>query len=214
MRIAARCVAVWVLGLLPQELRWRQTQIAYERWASHPLPKEYLDFIRERGRMFAEFVGEPGSLVDVGCGNGLIGGMTYAQSEYVPLRKGKYRIYGIDPLPLKAPIPWIHFYEQMKCEDIDCSLIHVETATFITTFDHLEDPALCLRKLRRVGVRRIYLWETLWLRPVPGDVDHARRHTLPQLEALLGETGFKVIRRVRVDVFYDAEGWFIEAEIR
>jgi hypothetical protein len=163
--------------------------------------------------MFAEFVGDPGSIIDVGCGNGLIGGMTYAESGYAPLRKRKHIIYGIDPLPLKAPIPWVKFYEQMKCEDIDRSLIRAEAATFITTFDHLEDPALCLRVLRRIGVRRVYLWETLWLRPVPGDLDHARRYTLPQLAALLRDAGFKVTRKIRVDVLHDAEGWFIEAEL-
>ncbi len=201
-----------VMSLFPKRLRWRQTQAAYERWASKPLPKEYLDFIRLRGRMFAEFVGEAGSLVDVGCGNGIIGGMTYAESGYTPLRKGKHIIYGIDPLPLKAPIPWVNFYEQMKCEDIDYSLIHAEAATFITTFDHLEDPTLCLRKLRRVGVRRVYLWETLWLHPVGGDWHHSRRYTYPQLERILGDAGFVITRKLRVDASKTTEGWFIEAE--
>lgn len=161
--------------------------------------------------MFSDFVGEPGTIIDVGCGNGLIGGMTYEQSGYNPIRKGKHIITGIDPLPLLALIPWIHIFKQCKCEDLEG--VTAEYATIVTSFDHLEKPTLCLEKLRNIGVKKIFLWETFFKYPVKGDWHHSHRYTLEQFEDILSNSRFKVNRRLKVDILHDAEGWFIEAQV-
>jgi len=198
------------LRLLPEGLRWRQTQSAYIQWSRDKLPPEYMAYLVERGQMFAEFVGEPGPLVDVGCGNGLIGGVPYVKTGYSPIRRGCYPILGIDPLPLEAPIPWITRFKQMRCEDY--AELGYRAATFVTSFDHLRDPAVCLTRLRLYGVKKLYLWETLWRVPPGGDWHHAHRYTYVELRKLLNEMGYRIVRAVKVDENTGSGGWFIEAE--
>ncbi len=200
--------------MLPNGLRWRQTQAAYVGWADKPLSEDYMSLIRSRGDAFSEFVGEPGVIIDVGCGNGVIGGMTYEQSGYIPIHKGKHLIYGVDPLPLKAPVPWVNFYAQTRCEDIDETNIHADVATFVTSFDHLESPPICLAKLRKIGVKALYLWETLWVQPAPADWYHSCRYTYQEFVSILTDAGFRITQSVQVSSSPETEEWFIEATLK
>jgi hypothetical protein len=199
-----------VLGLkitrlfTPRSLQWAQTQKAYMRWAETPLPDEYLKMVITRGEQFRDFVGIcQGTLIDVGCGNGLFSGKTYEEVGYMPLKRGEYPIIGLDPLPQQAPIPWIDSFIQGKCEDPIPA--KAKYATFITSFDHLEDPEKCLLSLKEAGVRHIFLWETLSRVKVGGDEAHLKRYTMDELMTIMKKTDF---RSKRVQIISQTRDWF------
>lgn len=196
--------------LIPKSMLWEHTQREYEKWANTPLPENYLKLVKERGAAFQEFVGSPGTIIDVGCGNGLLSGKTYEEIGYVPLRRGVNTIYGLDPLTLKAPIPWIDQFIQGRCEDP--IPVKAEFATFVTSFDHIEDPATGLSRLKDAGVRGVFIWETLSRRRTGGDAAHLKRYTLEELTRVLESSGFFIKRFIVTDDISDWFGCFIEAE--
>lgn len=196
----------------PRGIQWENTQRDYEKWADTPLPEDYLEMVKRRGADFREFVGTPGTIIDVGCGNGLLSGKPYAETGYVPLKRGVHTIYGLDPLELKAPIPWIDEFIRGRCEDP--IPVKAEYAAFATSFDHLEDSALSLSRLVDAGVRGIFIWETLMRRRMGGDSAHLKRYTLEELTAVLDCAGFSIKRFVVTDDMKDSYWCFVEAEKR
>jgi hypothetical protein len=201
-----------LLELIPTHARWNMTQEAYEKWASQPLDENYLKMIRETGSKFKEFVGTPGTLIDVGCGNGLYSGKPYEEIGYIPIELGDYKIYGLDPLPQRHPIPWISEYIQARCEDP--ILVKAEYASFATSFDHLEDPVKCILNLKAVGVKGIYIMEALSKSSTLGDHHHIRHYTKNNIIQILEETGYKI---ERFQVNQETDSWifcFLEAKLK
>lgn len=196
-------------AFIPTERRWAEAQSRYVTWAGAPMDEKYLEYVRRVGSDFSEFVGEPTRLIDVGCGNGVFGGVSYSKAGYIPLKRGNGYILGVDPLPTVYPIPWISAFKQGKIEDMRLSGFN--EAAFVTTFDHIADPDTALNNLKLAGVKIIYLWETLYLSHNEGDRDHPHHYTYVELATLLRKYGFKFTRTEKIDGNNTSEGWFIEA---
>lgn len=170
----------------------------------------YLGYVRIMGDEFSDFVGSPTRLIDVGCGNGVFGGMSYAEAGYLPLKRRGGYILGVDPLPLVKPIPWLSEFKQGKIEELDLSGFH--EAAFVTTFDHIEDIDAALISLKGAGVKTLYIWETTHRRHTRGDVDHPHHYTYTELTTLLKIHEFKITRSDKKDENRETEGWFIEVK--
>lgn len=197
--------------LMPVEKRWRVAQARYARWANAPLSDQYLGYVQRVGSEFAAFVGEPTQLVDVGCGNGVYAGLSYAEAGYIPIHRGRGYVLGVDPLPLLQSIPWISEFKQGKIEEMKLS--GFSEASFVTTFDHIAYPNSALKSLKRAGVTKVFLWETLYKRHTSGDQDHPHHYTYAELESLFKLHGFKFTQCKVVRMGDVAEEWFIEANL-
>lgn len=174
------------------------------------MDKKYLEYVKRIGIEFSEFVGEPTRLIDVGCGNGIFGGVSYAESGYYPLKLGGGYILGVDPLEPVYPIPWVSEFRRGRIEDL--RLTGFNEATFVTTFDHISDPDVALQSIRDAGVIRICMWETLYPVSRLGDMDHPHHYTFDELCEVLRRNGYVVKRRIIVDPNPSGDGCFIEAE--
>jgi len=98
------------------ESRWVYSQKDYVKWANTPLPEEYVKQIQRLGSLFKEFIGDSKVCLDVGCGNGMLGGMTYDEIGYSYLNN---EAVGVDPLPLIARKPsWLSEYTRGLCENL------------------------------------------------------------------------------------------------
>jgi hypothetical protein len=196
---------------LPKHVKWGRTQVRYDEWSQKPLCEEYLDFIVKRGKQFSEFVGDYNRLIDVGCGNGLIGGKPYAEVGYCPIKLGGF-VLGVDPLPIIVQPPWVTEYLEARIEE--CENIVKEgkfdKATIITSLGHFENPLESLKIL--VTVHELCLWETVYRKKTLPDLYHMYRFTLKEVLSLLLKAGWTVTEKKRVDENYTAEGWFIRAK--
>ena len=165
-KLLTRTSNVFYLVLVPVGRRWENAQRRYIRWAESPMSPAYLEYVRILGEEFSAFVGIPTRMVDVGCGNGVFGGVSYAEAGYLPLKRGSGYILGVDPLPLIKPIPWLSDFKQGKIEDM--KLTGFNEATFVTTFDHIENPETALRRLKEAGISKLFIWETLYRKHTGG----------------------------------------------
>jgi hypothetical protein len=193
--------------VLSPHTRWEIAQRRYEKWADGKLDIPYLNHVKRQGWHFAAFIGEPERMIDVGCGNGVFNGVSYFEAGYHPIVKGRGYVLGIDPLPLKQPIPWLSDFIQGKIEDMNLSGFN--QAAFVTTFDHLEEPGRALLTLRRAGVKTIFLWQTLYKKHHGGDEDHPYHYTQEELHALMKSYGFRPTR----ETMFPGRGaneWFME----
>lgn len=199
-------------ALVPVGRRWERAQSRYIRWAESPMSPTYLGYVRIMGEEFSQFVGAPTRMIDVGCGNGVFGGMSYGEAGYLPLKRRGGYILGVDPLPLLKPIPWLSEFKQGKVEDLELS--GFSEAAFVTTFDHIQDIDAALTNLKRAGVKTLFIWETLYRRHTRGDADHPHHYTYAELTALLNSNGFAVTRTRNVNEKRETLGIFIEAKRR
>lgn len=207
-KLLTRTSNVFYLVLVPVGRRWENAQRRYIRWAESPMSPAYLEYVRILGEEFSAFVGTPTRMVDVGCGNGVFGGVSYAEAGYLPLKRGSGYILGVDPLPLIKPIPWLSDFKQGKIEDM--KLTGFNEATFVTTFDHIENPETALRRLKEAGISKLFIWETLY-RKHTGGSDHPHHYTFSELVYLLNDGGYGITRAQKVDENRYTEGYFIEA---
>lgn len=209
-KLLTRTSNAFYLILVPVGRRWENAQRRYLSWAETPMSTAYLNYVKILGEEFSVFVGVPTRMIDVGCGNGVFNGMSYDEAGYLPLkRRGRY-ILGVDPLPIVKPIPWLSEFRQGKIEEMKLS--DFNEATFVTTFDHIQDPNKALQRLLDAGVTKIYLWETLYRVHNDGDRDHPHHYTYSELIEMLRMFGFSVVRSCKVDENKDTEGYFIEAK--
>ena len=197
--------------LVPVGVRWAAAQRRYVKWAETPLPDAYLNYVRILGEEFSAFVGEPTRMIDVGCGNGVFNGVGYAEAGYLPLKRRGGYILGVDPLPLVNPIPWLSEFKQGRVEDLTFGEPFNE-ATFVTTFDHIADIDAALTRLKRAGVKTLFIWETIYRQHTNGDYDHPHHYTYAELATLLRRHRFKITRADKKDENNETEGWFIEAK--
>ena len=212
LRSAANLIRLRYEMLLPESTRWGITQRRYQEWADSPIDEKYLDYVVERGKEFSCFVGNYKRLVDAGCGNGYIGGKTYAEIGYSPLKPVGY-VLGIDPLPMKVKPPWVTEYRQARVED--CAELILEggfdKAIIVTSLDHFENPLQALKAL--TPCRELCLWGTTYKLEATPDLYHIHRFTFPQLRHLLVEAGWMLLETVKVDENDCSRGWFIRAQV-
>jgi len=202
-------VAVYAL-IVPRGRRWENAQRRYIRWAESPMSPAYLEYVRIMGEEFSQFVGAPTRMVDVGCGNGIFGGMSYTEAGYLPLKRRGGYILGVDPLPPLKPIPWLSEFRQGKIEEL--VLNGFNEAAFVTTFDHIENIDVAITRLKEAGIKTLFIWETTYRRHTRGDLDHPHHYTYTELAELLRRHDFKITKKRRVDENRDTEGYFIEAK--
>ena len=210
-----KAVILFFLGFLPKQVRWDFHQHVYSKWTGENLPQNYLDYIIKMGIEFAEFVGKPGRLLDIGCGNGMIGNMTYQKSCYTPIKMRDENDYvvGIDPLALNAPIPWARKVIQTTCEEITrlFSPGDFDKATIITTLDHLYDPEKCIKNCYILGIPEIFIWTTTFKKQHPGgDYNHLHRYTFHETLKLFSESGYNNTETKRVYHDQGGDGWFMK----
>jgi len=138
-----------------------------------------------------------GSVLDVGCGNGLMTSFIVAQ-PYVE----KQKIVGIDPSPdlLRFANHWrlpTHFIVSV-CESLPFSDNSFDCVIAADLIEHVQDPDKmideCSRVLKRMGtiVVTTPLDEVKWLvnAPTPNPL-HLRSYTVEQMRELLSKHGFK-----------------------
>jgi SAM-dependent methyltransferase len=150
-----------------------------------------------RRRIVMELVGRylpPGeSVVDVGCGTGFI----------LEAAGQRYQAWGVDPSPLAVTMCRERGLDRVaegSAEDL--SMIpkgYFAGVLLLDVLEHLDDDLLALQQARNVlalgGIVFISVpaFKLLWSRH---DVvnQHRRRYRLPELEALLADAGFEVLR--------------------
>ncbi len=198
-------------NFLPYETRWRKAQCLYLKWSKNRLPVSYLQQIRKTGKNFSVFVGKPQLCLDIGCGNGLIGGMTYEEAGYIYLNPSETdTVIGIDPLSLNGPKPpWVKEYVMAICEKLPFR-ITFDKITIATSIDHFQDPILCLEECASVLKHGLFIWTTC-LKKAEGDLYHPIRFTKQNLLKILSNSGYSIINCHFFNKSIYGEEVFIEA---
>jgi SAM-dependent methyltransferase len=145
--------------------------------------------------------GARGPLLDVGCGGGLFPGM---------LRERGWAAVGLDSSPQAAAIAWKIHGAPVICGDLAQAPLRPSSCAAVTMFhvlEHLYHPRAYLaaaRELLRPDGRLIVqvpnadCWQFRWLGRRWNGIDVPRHLTdfrARDLEALLEDTGFEVLRR-------------------
>lgn len=189
----------WALvkhSLRTRKKKWALSQHEYVAWTKEALPRDYIRTIQRLGRKFKSFVGASGLCLDVGCGNGLIGGKSYREIGYKYLKPNS--TVGVDPLPLQAEKPsWLKEYMRGLCESLPFRNGSFDTVVLATTLDHVTDVPLCLRECARVlkNEGKINIWLTC-LHENSLDVAHPTRLTKKSLDVLMRNNGWRVAKTV------------------
>ena len=204
-------IQIKLFHFLPLKVRWRYTQKRYKKWSKTHLPSLYLQQICESGKKFSAFVGKPLLCLDIGCGNGLIGGMTYKEADYIYLNPSDTdTVIGIDPLPLEGPKPpGFNEYVMAICEKIPFK-IAFDKVTIVTSIDHFQDPMLCLEECALVLKNSLFIWTTC-LQKAEGDLHHPIRFTKQNLLKMLSNSGYSIINCHFFNKSIYGEEVFIEA---
>lgn len=177
------------------ESRWAYSQKDYVKWTHTTLPKDYIKRIQRLGKIFMDFIGNPKLCLDVGCGNGLLGGMTYREIGYCYLNKPAI---GVDPLKLEIEMPsWLSEYVRGICEKLAFKPKVFDTIVLATTLDHIENVSECLdecaRVLRKTGALNI--WLTCIKDFSTHDLAHSNRFTKESLTLMLDAHGWQITKR-------------------
>jgi len=181
------------LEWMPKEALWEIAQKNYVEWANTPLFPEYIEEIIIIGKQFADYIGDPEYCLDIGCGNGIIGGKTYDELGYSYLNKTpNSHTIGLDPLPLMAPLPsWLDEYKQGMAEELPFPDNQFDKIIIATSLDHVIDPAQCVRECHRVMKTEgtLFIWTTYkdYI-----DKYHPHNHEEDSLTSLLNANGFKI----------------------
>jgi len=183
-------------SLRSHKQKWRVSQEEYIEWTKQTLPRDYIRTIQRLGRKFKRFIGASGFCLDVGCGNGVIGGRTYREIGYQYLSDNSS--VGVDPLPLEKEKPvWLKEYARALCEHLPFKDETFDTVVLATTLDHVGDIPQCLRECGRVlkAEGSIKIWLTC-LHKNQLDRAHPTRLTREDLNLLIRENGWRVAKTV------------------
>jgi ubiquinone/menaquinone biosynthesis C-methylase UbiE len=139
---------VEVIEELPDtpEKQWQAIQTRYEKRTTEPKRQDYIDFAKEVAAKFKTFVGTPGLILDVGCGNGKYAGGTYESVGHEYLSDGDM-IIGLDPLSsTEDRFPVVSAYG----EHIPFQNNIFDGVVIVSVLDHLIDPIIVLKESKRV----------------------------------------------------------------
>lgn len=196
------------------ESQWTYSQKDYVKWANSPLPEDYIKQIQRLGKMFHDFIGDNSLTLDVGCGNGLLGGKSYEEIGYSYLEENAV---GVDPLPLLGPKPkWLSEYTRGISEKLAFRSEVFDSIVLATTLDHIENISECLdeckRVLRKTG--SLNIWLTCIKDFSAFDLAHSNRFTKESLTLMLDAHGWQIIKTF-VERFSDTgDTVFIKAKKR
>lgn len=126
--------------------QWQSIQTRYERRTSDSKPQSYINFAKELASKFMDFVGIPGLVLDIGCGNGKYAGGTYESIGHEYLSRDN-TIIGLDPLPsVEDRFPVVDaFGEKIPFQDNI-----FDGVVIMSVLDHLIDPTPVLEESKRV----------------------------------------------------------------
>ena len=208
------CLNASLSNLFYTGRKWQHTQELYVKWTKSTLPPQYLNEVRIIGRKFAEFIQYPvRSCLDVGCGNGLINGVTYKQANFFYMTPNEYDyVQGIDPLPLEGILqPWLTRYTQYKFEDTPS--LGWDTVVFATSLDHMEYPDQAILKAYEVlhELGKLYIWVTCRKIHPPPDIYHMTGFTKKRLRTMIENAGFHITKEYAEPFGSLAETVFIQA---
>lgn len=172
---------------------WAESQRKYILWAKSKLPYTYIQTLIQHGRLFADYsyIEDVGSVLDVGCGNGIIGGVTYEELGYSYIR-GEY--IACDPLPnphIKMP------FTQCTAEELRefYPMGSIGNVIIATSIDHFQDIDQALYEINHILKHKgwLHIWVTFLDKP---DDNHPNRLDYPLMHALLNSNGFDILDRV------------------
>lgn len=151
-----------VLPLTCEEC-WALVQDRYEQRTHKKkgTPSEWKQFVREMAKEFKEFVGIPGNVLDIGCGNGKYAGSTYESMdmEYINCAN---TIIGLDPArkSYETRFPVVRAFG----EDIPLQDNFFDGVVIATSLDHIKTPKKVLYEAKRVLKEngQIYIWNAIF----------------------------------------------------
>jgi len=129
-----------------QQAKWASIQRRYERRTSQSKPASYVAFANGLAGEFKEFVGIPGLVLDIGCGNGKYAGDTYESVGLLYLNINN-RVIGLDPLKsseYRFPVA------QGYGENIPFQNGIFDGVVIFSVLDHIIDPVVVLKEAKRV----------------------------------------------------------------
>lgn len=190
------------------EKTWDIAQERYCKWSKSRLPLTYLATIIKRGKDFSKFIGSPNICLDIGFGNGLIGGLSYKEIGYNYIEKpSNAQVIGIDPLPLEGPKPpWLTECVMAVCENLPFRQVF-DKAVIATSLDHLIDLDKSLEEIS--GIPQTYIWCNIFKHP-RGDRNHPKRITWKQLKKALTTHKLRVNKNQKIHSNRYASTNFIE----
>jgi len=162
--------------------------------------------------MFSKFVGNCGLCLDVGCGNGVIGGQTYDEIGYKYVNGDK--TVGVDPLPLDAEKPsWLKEYTRGVCECLAFKNEAFDTVVIATSLDHLQDVDDCLKECARVLKTNgtLNIWFSSIKQLPQFDPYHPNRITDKDVYRMLENNGWTIKKRFQEAWSKSADTIFIKA---
>lgn len=194
------------------ESHWMHGLKLYVTWANKPLPDDYIHKIQRLGKMFSKFIGECGLCLDVGCGNGVIGGKSYDEIGYKYVDGNK--TVGVDPLPLDAEKPsWLTEYTRGVCEHLAFKNKSFDTILIATSLDHLKDVDACLKECARVlkvdGTLNI--WFSSMKQLPQFDPYHPNRITEEDVYDILENNGWTIQKTFKESFSISADTVFLKA---
>lgn len=143
------------------EKQWQRIQNRYERRSDVVRSQKYIDIFSALAVRFNDFVGVPGTILDVGCGNGkFIGGTNKsAGHEYL---SNDNTIIGLDPLPqFETRFPVVNGVG----EDIPFQDGIFDAVTIVSVLDHVVDPKVVLEEASRVlkDNGKLFIWSSIFV---------------------------------------------------
>lgn len=194
------------------ESHWIHGLKLYVTWAREPLPTDYIHKIQRLGKMFSKFVGECGLCLDVGCGNGMIGGKSYDEIGYKYVDGNK--TIGLDPLPLDAEKPsWLLEYTRGVGECLAFKNEAFDTVLIATSLDHLKDVDTCFKECARVLKRNgtLNIWFSSLKQLPTFDPYHPNRITDEDVFRMLENNGWAINKKFQEAWSENADTIFIKA---
>ena len=141
------------------ERQWQSIQTRYERRTDEPKSQAYVDFAKRVADMFKLFIGVPGLVLDLGCGNGKYAGSTYKSVGHEYLDENN-TIIGLDPLhSTEDRFPVVTAFG----EHIPFQNTIFDGVVISSVLDHLVDPVVMLNEAKRVlkDDGKVFIWSSV-----------------------------------------------------